>query len=203
MAIWFWETLVDWTPTACQCCAYCDPGYDTWANGKQEVEGECGGKRWRVEWQRRMDWIGQRNFGSAPPLARVGGPDTKEQDLILTGEKKKIRGGWKQNQWLFNMVAADQFANFSSDSNISTKWNTQLDKPELFGKLNKSTDTDKNSFPETDFSHKLEEPFVISNGKVSCVQFLSLWILAWLDGYQWCSIVQPMVVHKIKPKKFS
>ena len=76
------------------------------------------------------------------------------------------------------MVAADQFANFSSDSNISTKWIAQLDEPELFGNLNKSTDTNKNSFPEADFSQNLEEPFVISNGKVSCEQFLSLQSLA-------------------------
>ena len=143
----------------------------SWTGGKERLRmgvalerSGRGGRGWlqealvKCQEEGARGGSGERN--SAPPSAGGGGATkgkrTEEREESVT------------------MAAANELANFSSESNISTEWNN-FAQIETFANPDNSTiraslastNWSATSSPASNVSNNTEEPFVILNGKVS------------------------------------
>ena len=94
--------------------------------------------------------------------------------LHLQGEEEQQKERGEEREESVTMAAANELANFSSESNISTEWNN-FAQIETFANPDNSTiraslastNWSATSSPASNVSNNTEEPFVILNGKVS------------------------------------
>ena len=94
--------------------------------------------------------------------------------LHLQGEEEQQKERGEEREESVTMAAANELANFSSESNISTEWNNfaqiktfaNPDNSTIRASL-ASTNWSATSSPASNVSNNTEEPFVILNGKVS------------------------------------